>query len=77
MSRLSSGDAVEKVGAEAVGDRTEDFAAVPAGVHVGAQPPSAVRHRDQAHDGFSGLGLIGVRRDERRRALAQVAIRGR
>ncbi|MDI9889445.1 hypothetical protein QMZ92_35375 [Streptomyces sp. HNM0645] len=33
-------------------------------------------HRDQSRDGFSYLGHIGVRRDERGRALAQITHKG-
>ncbi|MCL8013989.1 hypothetical protein [Streptomyces sp. AS02] len=76
MSRLSDA-AAEEVDADAVGDRGDDFAAVSAGVYVAAQRLSAMRHRDQSRDGFSDLGPIGVRQDERRQTLARSSIRGR
>jgi hypothetical protein len=54
-------DAAREVGTDTVGDRGDDFAAVAAGVYVGAQRPGACGHGHQAYDGVGDLRGVRVR----------------
>ncbi|MFC9407314.1 hypothetical protein ACFRAA_22185 [[Kitasatospora] papulosa] len=62
---------MEEVGADAVSDRGDGFAAVSAGVYVGALRPRAIGTGHAT--GFSDLGHFGARGEERGQAFARIS----